>query len=177
MKLMSYFEVRELLLIFLFALASAMLNTYLPIKAFTEYLGIPGPAAGMALFGGFIFVFWVALAHAIIKKRYAGIVTSLLISSFCLLINPWYGVISPIWFGIYGVIALLSMGIFVELTGAKRITGGGAGNLACLVITWIAIGIHAGVWTQPKWAPILILAAFVSGCLGSLMAYWVAKVV
>ncbi|MCK4476552.1 MAG: hypothetical protein KAU16_07475 [Methanophagales archaeon] len=175
----AYFDVYELGMIALCAFASAMLNTYLPIKTFTEYLSIPGPAAGMALLGGFIFVFWVALAHAIIKKRYAGIVTSLLIASFCLLIAPWYGVVSPIWFGVYGVIALLSMGIFVELTGAKSgfrgVIGGGIGNLACLGITWVAIGVHAGVWVPPKYVPILILAAFISGCVGSLIAHLIAK--
>lgn len=176
----SYFKIYELSLILLFALASAMLNTYLPIKSFTAVFKIPGPAAGMAFLGGFIFVFWVALAYDIIRKRYAGIITSMLIAAFCLLIYPWYGVVSPIWFGIYGVIALLSVGIFVELTGAKsgfrRVTGGGVGNLACLVITWTAIGVHAGVWVPPKYAPILMLAAFVSGSVGSLIAYWLAKV-
>ena len=177
----SYFDVYELGTIALFALGSALLNTYLPIKAFTQWLGVPGPAAGMALLGGFIFVFWVALAHAIIKKKYAGIVTSLLIASFCLLIAPWYGIVSPIWFGVYGVIALLSMGIFVELTASeskfkfRSVTGGGLGNVACLGITWVAIGVHAGVWAPPKYVPILILAAFVSGCVGSLMAYWITK--
>jgi hypothetical protein len=176
----SYFDVYELGMIALCAFASAMLNTYLPIKAFTQWLGIPGPAAGMALLGGFIFVFWVVLAHAIIKKKYAGVATSLLIASFCLLITPWYGVISPPWFGVYGIIALLSMGIFVELAGSKSkfrgVTGGGLGNLACLGITWIAIGVYAGVWVPPKLAPILILAAFISGSVGSLIALWITKV-
>jgi len=177
----SYFDVYELGMIALCAFASALLNTYLPIKAFTEYLGIPGPAAGMALLGGFIFVFWVTLAHAIIKKKYAGITTSLLIASFCLLIAPWYGIISPPWFGVYGVIALLSIGIFVELTASESkskfrgVTGGGLGNLACLWLTWIAIGVHAGVWVPPKYAPILILSAFISGSIGSLIALWITK--
>ena len=186
MNLKSYFEVYELSLILLFALASAMLNTYLPIKAFTQWLGVPGPAAGMAFLGGFIFVFWVALAYVIIKKRYAGIVTSLLIASFCIIITPWYGIVSPIWFGIYAIVALLSMGIIVELmasasksksksrVGGVTVTGGGLGNVACLGITWIAIGVHAGVWVPSKWAPILILGAFVSGCAGSLMAYFLS---
>ena len=186
MNLKSYFEVYELSLMLLFALGSAMLNTYLPIKAFTQWLGVPGPAAGMAFLGGFIFVFWVALAYVIIKKRYAGIVTSLLIASFCIIITPWYGIVSPIWFGIYAIVALLSMGIIVELmasasksksksrVGSVTVTGGGLGNVACLVITWIAIGVHAGVWIPSKWAPILILGAFVSGCVGSLMAYFLS---
>ncbi|MCD6210059.1 MAG: hypothetical protein J7J01_04070 [Methanophagales archaeon] len=186
MNLKSYFEVYELSLMLLFALGSAMLNTYLPIKAFTQWLGVPGPAAGMAFLGGFIFVFWVALAYVIIKKRYAGIVTSLLIASFCIIITPWYGIVSPIWFGIYAIVALLSMGSIVELmasasksksksrVGGVTVTGGGLGNVACLVITWIGIGVHAGVWIPSKWAPILILGAFVSGCAGSLMAYFLS---
>jgi len=178
----TYFDVYELGTIALFALGSALLNTYLPIKAFTQWLGVPGPAAGMALLGGFIFVFWVALAQAIIRKRYAGIVTALLTASFCLLIAPWYGIVSPIWFGVYAIVALLSMGIFVELTASesskskfRSVTRGGLGNVACLGITWVAIGVHAGAWAPPKYVPILILAAFVSGCVGSLMAYWIAK--
>ena len=190
MNLKSYFEVYELSLMLLFALGSAMLNTYLSIKAFTQWLGVPGPAAGMAFLGGFIFVFWVALAYVIIKKRYAGIVTSLLIASFCIIITPWYGIVSPIWFGIYAIVALLSMGSIVELmasasksksksksksrVGGVTVTGGGLGNVACLAITWIAIGVHAGVWIPSKWAPILILGAFVSGCAGSLMAYFLS---
>jgi len=175
----AYFKVYEFSLILLFALASAMLNTYLPIKTFSQWLGIPGPAAGMAFLGGFIFVFWVALAHAMIKRRYAGIITALFIAAFCLLIHPWYEIVSPPWFGIYGVIALLLMGLFVELIGSKSkfrvATGGGLGNLACLGITWLAIGIHVGVWIPSKWAPVLMLAAFVSGGVGSLIACWIAK--
>ena len=178
----SYFDVYELGMIALCAFASAMLNTYLPIKTFMEYLGIPGPAAGMALLGGLIFVFWVALAHAIIKKKYAGIVTALLTASFCLLIAPWYGIVSPIWFGVYAIVALLSMAVFVELTASessksrfRSVTGGGLGNVACLGITWVAIGVHAGMWAPPKYVPILILAAFVSGCVGSLVAHLIAK--
>ena len=174
-----YFDAYDLTMMVLFAFASALLNTYLPIKFFTEYLGIPGPAAGMALLGGFIFVFWAALARAIIKKKYVAIVTSLLIASFCMLIAPWYGIVSPIWFGVYGIIALLLMGFFVDLTWSEskfRVGfGGGLGNLACLGITWIAIGVHIGVWASPEFAPSLGLAAFISGFIGALIAYWVSK--
>ena len=131
----------------------------------------------------------------IIKKRYAGIVTALLIASFCIIITPWYGIVSPIWFGGYAIAALVSMGIIVELTATASasksktksksrsrvrvvaVTGGGLGNVACLGITWIAIGVHAGVWVPSKWAPILILGAFVSGCVGSLMAYFLSLLV
>ncbi len=181
MKVESYFRTYELSLIFMFALASAVLNTYLPIKSITAFLGIPGPAAGMAFLGGFIFVFWVALAHDVIRKRYAGIITSMLIAAFCMLIYPWYGVVSPPWFGIYGVIALVLMGIIVEAAAStseskyRGVIGGGTGNAVCLGITWFAIGVHTGIWIPPKWAPVLIASAFGSGCVGSLIAYQVTK--
>lgn len=101
----------DLTMMVLFAFVSALLNTYLAIKTFTGYFGIPGPAAGMALLGGFI-----------------------------------YGIVSPIWFGVYGIIALLLMGFFVDLTWSEskfRVgLGGGLGNLACLEVTWIASGFQ-----------------------------------
>lgn len=68
------------------------------------------------------------------------------------------------------------MELTASKSGFREVTGGGLGNLACLGITWIAIGVHAGVWVPSKFAPILMLAAFISGCVGSLIAYWIAKV-
>ena len=173
MEKKSYFTLREWAIIASLALASALMNTYLPIKDITEYFGVPGPAAGMALFGGVIFVLWVYLACRIIKKKYAGIITSVLIACTCLLIRPWYGIVDPSWFSIYGIIGLLSMGIIVELMETRfsrwSIFGGGLGNLSCLVITWLAIGFHTDVWIALKASPFLILCAFVSGSIGVLI--------
>ena len=180
MKAKSYFTSREWLVIILFVLASVLLNTYLPIKSITDYLGIPGPAAGMALFGGVIFVLWIYLARRIIRKKYSGIITSLLIASICLLLRPWYGVVSPAWFGIYAVIGLLSMGVIVELTERGSfwwgIAGGGLGNLACLVVTWLAIGVHFSIWIPAEVAPFLILGAIISGGIGVLIAREIMRI-
>ena len=143
MERKSYFTLREWTIIVALALASALMNTYLPIKGVMEYFDIPGPAAGMALFGGIIFVLWICLAHQITKKKYAGIITAVFIASVCLLLRPWYGVVEPSWFSIYGIIGLLCVGVIVELMEARSsrwsIFGGGLGNLSCLVITWLAI--------------------------------------
>jgi hypothetical protein len=175
MKRKSYFTLPEGVIIILLALASASINVYLPIKSIVKYFGIPGPAAGMALFGGIIFVLWMSLACRIIKKKYTGIISSVFIASFCLLIHPWYGIVSPAWFGIYAFAGLLCMGVIVELMDFKSrrlaIIGGGLGNLSCLIITWLAIGIHTSVWIPLEFALFLIFGAIISGSLGVLLAH------
>ena len=177
----SYFSLFEWATIIILALASALINAYLPIKSITEYFGIPGPAAGMALFGGVIFVLWIGLACQITRKKYSGIITSVLIASVCLLIHPWYGVVEPAWFSIYAIAALLCMGVIIELTESKSswlaILGGGLGNLSCLVITWLAIGFHTSVWIPAEFAPFLILAAIVSGGIGVLLAPGISQLI
>ena len=174
MKTKSYFSLFEWAIIIILALASGLINSYLPIKSITEHIGIPGPAAGMALFGGLIFVLWISLACQITKKKYSGIITSVFIASFCLLIHPWYGVVEPVWFSIYGIAGLLCLGVVIELTGSRSswlaILGGGLGNLSCLAITWLAIGFHTGIWIPSEFAPLLIFGAIVSGSAGVLLA-------
>lgn len=152
------------------ASSSALVNGYLPIKSITQSLDIPGPAAGMALLGGVIFVFWIALAYKVIHKKYSAVVTALLVASFCLLMHPWYGVVVPGWFGVYAIIALLFMGLSIELI-KKRFVNGGVGNVLCLIITWIAIGVHTGIWIESVSAPVMvIIAGFISGCVGVFLA-------
>lgn len=179
MEIKSYFTVSEWIIIVLLALVSALINTFVPIKNIVEYFGILVPAAGMALFGGFIFVLWISLACRLIKKKYSGIITSVFIASFCLLIYPWYGVVSPMWFSIYGIVGLLSMGILIELTYSRSpwlaILGGGLGNLTCLVITWVAIGIHTDTWIPLDFGLILMFAALISGSAGILLVYGIHK--
>lgn len=175
MRKKSYFTLKEWLIIVLLAAVGALINSYLPIKNITQNLDIPGPAAGMALFGGIIFVLWVSLSHQITGKKYSGIITSVLIAAFCLFINPWYGVVEPVWFSIYGIVGLICLGVIIELTGFRslwlRTLGGGLGNLACLVITWMAIGFHTDTWVPASFAPLLILGAIISGAIGIWLAY------
>lgn len=173
MKSKSYFTLREWTIIISLALVSALINTYVPIKSITGHFGIPGPAAGMALLGGVIFVLWISLAHQITGKKYSGIVTSVIIASIYLFIHPWYGVISPSWFSLYGIVGLGCMGAIIELMSKsywRCIIGGGLGNLCCLVITWAAIGFHADTWIPKEWAPFLVLGAIISGGIGALLA-------
>jgi hypothetical protein len=179
MEIKSYFTLSEWVIIILLAVVSALLNTYIPIKSIIEYFCIPGPAAGMALFGGIIFVLWISLARRTIKKKSSGIITSVFIASFCLLIRPWYGILSPIWFSIYGILGLLSMGILIEFTDSRSfwlaMLGGGLGNVICLVITWLAIGIHTDTWIPLESGFMLMLVALISGGVGILLAYGINK--
>jgi hypothetical protein len=167
----SYFSLYEWLMIVVFALCGALMNAYLPMKALAEGLNIPGPAAGMGMLGGFIFVVWVSLGHRFTGKRYAGLIVAVLLASFCLFLRPWYGVISPSWFSIYGILALFVLGFWVEfLQGKWAVVGGGLGNLFCLGITWLALGFHLHVWAPARFVPLLLLAAFLSGAVGVLVA-------
>ena len=175
----SYFTLREWAIIVSAALISALINTYLPVKNITEQLGIPGPAAGMALFGGFIFVIWISLAR-LLTKKYGGIVTSIIIAAICLFIRPWYGVVGPSWFGLYGIVGLGCMGAIIELMSMSYwwgVIGGGLGNLCCLLITWLSIGFHADSWVPKEWAPFLVLGAIVSGSIGVLIAQGIGRVI
>jgi len=180
MKNKSYFTLREWTIIISLALVSALINTYIPIRSITQYLRIPGPAAGMALLGGVIFVLWISLARQITGKKYSGIVTSVIIASICLFIHPWYGVVSPSWFSLYGIVGLGCMGAIIELMSRsywRSIIGGGLGSLSCLLITWLAIGFHAGTWVPKEWAPFLILGAITSGGIGVLIGQGITRMI
>jgi len=171
----SYFNLTEWGIILLMALVSALINIYIPVKAITQGLNIPGPAAGMALFGGLIFVLWASLSRKITRKKYAGLTTAVIIACFCLFVQPWYGVTSPSWFSVYGILSLFALGLWIELLQGKwAIVGGGLGNLSCLVVTWLALGFHPHVWVPARFAPFLLLAAFISGMVGELLAQGIA---
>ncbi|VUT28295.1 MAG: hypothetical protein SYNGOMJ08_00864 [Candidatus Syntrophoarchaeum sp. GoM_oil] len=175
-----YFKLHELGIIIGCAGVSFLLNTQLPIQRILTSLGIPGPAAGIAVFGGFLFVIWIFLAYRLVEKNFAGIATAIFIPAFCLMIGPWYGVTEPPWFGIYGIGAFLLMGLLIELlfkiggwTGV--ILGGGLGNLTCILVTWAAIGYHTGILPTISALPILAAFAIFSGALGSVVAELIYK--
>ena len=165
---MVRYSTREICLMFVCASISCLINTY-PIKAILSNLNINAPALGMAIFGGFVFVFWISLAYKIVNKPYSGVFTSLLVVSLCLLISPWYGVVKPEWFGIYGIIAFFAMGVLIEKLN------GGFGNLACLLITWFALIIHANVKIPLNIGILLAIISFISGFAGDKCASFMVK--
>ncbi|MDY6917777.1 MAG: hypothetical protein SVP26_07500 [Chloroflexota bacterium] len=177
----SYFGLREWAILIAMAVASALVHTLIPWKSITDSLGIPGPAAGMAVFGGLIFVLWICLARRLTGRAYSAIVVSILIAAICLLVAPWYGITSPAWFSVFGILALLSTGIIVELTQSRSswagAVGGGLGNLSCLAVTWLAIGFQVDTWV-PLWvAPLLVVGAVVSGGVGVWLAQGITQIV
>ena len=194
-------DVYEVGIMMLLAFLSALMNAYLPLKDTTSHFGLPGPAAGIAFFGGFTFVFWIFLAIEIIGRRLAAVVTALFTASFCMFLSPlWFGITSPPWFGAYGVLSLLSIAFFAELSTIPLHSGkstsseaccvaggfaerskvcrsifGGFGNLSCLVISWLIIGYHTSTWIPPLYAPIYSIFAFISGFVGALLAHIVSS--
>ncbi len=171
----SYFGPVEWLVIIFMGLLGALLNVYLPIKAMAQALNIPGPAAGMALLGGFIFVLWVCLGRRLTGKKWAGVITAVLIACICLFLRPWYGITSPSWFSIYGIVSLFILGLCVELfRGRREAIGGGLGNFLCLGTTWLAIGFHTHTWPRAEFIPLLLVASFISGMVGAIIAGGIA---
>ena len=160
-------ELRKLSLAFCSAFCSFLINIY-PIKSILNALVFKVPFLGLALLGGFVFVFWISLSYRMLGKNY-GIITALLIASLCLLISPWYGITSPEWFGVYGLISFFLMGFLTE-----RLNGG-FGNTVCLLINWLALGYHHNIWVQTDLGIALIAISFISGFVGDKLASIIVK--
>ena len=172
----SYFDLEEWSAIVLLALGGTLFNLYLPFKAMAEGLDLPGPAAGTAIFGGLMFVVWISLGRKFTKKRCGGITVAVLLASFSILLRPWYGIISPSFFSIYGIVALFVLGLWIEVfRGRLELIGGGLGNLSCLGITWLAFGIHLDRWPPSEYVPLLLSSSFLSGIAGVLLARFIEK--
>ncbi len=168
--------IKNLLTIFVCAGVSVTINLTIPMKHILNSLGIFGPAGGIILFGGFIFVLWITLAYLTTGcKRLSGVSTAILIPAFCMLVSPWYGIVDPSWLGIYGIIAFLVMGLIIEISCKPKLSfaslggGGGVANLSCLTVTWLAIGFHVHIWPSTNFLPLYLVIAFVSGTVGALI--------
>lgn len=92
------------------------------------------------------------------------------------LLEETHVVTSPSWSSVYGILALFALGLWVELLQGRWV-GGGLGNLFCLGITWLAFGFHFNVWVPAKFAPLLLLASFLSGVVGVSLAQVVGRLV
>jgi hypothetical protein len=139
------------------------LLTYLKLKPVLEaVIPLNAPFKNISVLGGFLVVFWVVLAYRVCGRGY-GIVTALLSVSFCLFVSPWYGVVDPYWFSVVGFASFLLLGLLTEYIN------GGAGNLACIALNWIA-AIYAGIVKMSPDMIVLGVVAFVSGYVGDLTA-------
>ncbi len=141
---------------FMFSSASYFLNLAIPARSLA-FTGVP--FAAWSILSGFTNVFWVSLAHKLLGKGY-GVLTAVIASSLILLQGSWFGISYPPWYGAYGVLSYVVMGVLTEFVN------GGLGNLACAVINWVALGITFGVW--PSYSVVIIASAtYVTGWLGS----------
>jgi len=151
-------EALKLGVVFAFATASTLLSYLTPSGSLAKLLHLDTiPCLGLGLLAGPLYVLWVSLAYRVCGSWH-GVLTALLVSSFILFKSTWYGVSSPSWFGVYGLLSFIALGVLTEKVN------GGVASIACLVINWIALGIHVGVWPKPIYTALLVLlATFLSG--------------
>ncbi len=160
----------KLLIFILCSYASFSLLVYVDVKSLVDKIPATVPFKSLAIFGGFFVVFWVVLSYRLCGKWY-GVITALLAVSMCLLVSPWFGVIKPDWFSIFGIISFFALGILTETTN------GGFGNLACMLINWgAAYAFHVAPVTLFGLITMSI-AAFISGLVGDLIGRKVADIV
>ncbi len=162
-------EVYELVGIFTIAFLSYMLSYLIPSGSVGRVLGINVPCLGLALFGGIIYVFWISLAKEVFGK-WRGVIVSALTVSFLLISEPWYGVTTPYYFGIFGFISFIAMGLLTE------ILNGGFGIVSCVLINWFAFVFFKGISLSASVATALIVVSFIVGYVFDKLAKKVPKI-
>ncbi|OYT35311.1 hypothetical protein B6U96_10795 [Archaeoglobales archaeon ex4484_92] len=162
-------EILKLSASFGLALISFLAFATYPARFLSKIIGIENvPFLGIAVLGGFLFVFWVSLAYRILGRNY-GILTAVFIASISLLVTPWFGIVDPPWFGIFGIISFAVLGFLTEKIN------GGVGNSACLAINWIALAAFYPIFPPLKLAFVFLVVSFFSGLLGDVLAGIVSR--
>ena len=143
---------------------SFTLLVYVDVKQFVDRIPLTVPFKSLAVFGGFFVVLWVAMAREICGKGF-GTLTAVLSASLCLLVSPWFGIVRPEWFSVFGILSFLLLGIGTDYFN------GGIGNLSCMLVNWIG----AYLFDVAKITPLGVMAmgtiAFVSGYMGDVLAH------
>ena len=154
----------------IFVAISMWLSILSPSGTFARLLHITTiPCLGLGLLAGPLYILWISLAYRICGPWH-GVITSIFISSFMLLSGPWYGVTDPSWFGLYGLISFIALGLLTE-----RVNGGLA-SVVCLIINWLGLGIHTGIWPKPLLMTCLVLVTtFFSGLVFDKLASIIAS--
>lgn len=165
------FSAWEKLLIFIAcSYASFTLLIYLNVKSLVDQIPVTVPFKSLAVFGGFFVIFWVVLSYRLCGKWY-GVFTALLTVSMCLLVSPWFGIIRPEWFSVFGLISFTVLGF------ATEISNGGIGNLLCMLINWGAAYMFHVASITLIGVLIMSAVAFVSGYIGDMLGKKVAKII
>jgi len=163
-------EVYRFVGVFLLATISLTLSYFSPFGNLSELLNIRTiPCLGLGILSGVFYIFWIALAREIYGKGW-GFVVSVLIVSFLLLAGPWYGVVEPQYFGVFGFLSFALMGI------ATDFINGGVGSIICLLVNWIAFGYFKGFFPKPILLAVLtLIVTFISGFSFDMLAKIVKK--
>ena len=201
----AHFNFRELSILISLALASALpwsIFTIAPprlsnfqLYSYGMYFSASSLLSkpGIASFGGFFVIFWAALAHRIIRKKYAAIITSLFAASFVLLIDyqdysvwsanelPWHAILGIVGFSMIGLL----MESKVSSSISKTMVRGGLGSLSFFLLdgtlppfSWAYLGTNIDYWLYPNYLvfwSLYVLRSFVLGCMGVYLASLVAK--
>ena len=162
-------EIIKLGMTIIFAAISMWLSILLPSGTLARLLHVTTiPCLGLGLLAGPLYVLWISLAYRICGPWH-GVITSIFTSSLMLLSGPWYGVTDPSWFGLYGLISFIMLGLLTE-----RVNGGLA-SMICLIINWLGLGIHTGIWPKPLHITCLVLViTFFSGLVFDKLASIIA---
>lgn len=158
-------ELYKLAGIFVLAFISIVLSYFMPSGYFSKLANIKNiPCLGLGIFSGVLYIFWIALAREMYGRGY-GILVSAIIVSLLLINGPWYGVVDPPYFGVFGFLSFILMGI------ATDFINGGVGSVLCLITNWIAFGYFKNVY--PKSFPLAVLTisiTFFSGFIFDFLA-------
>jgi len=139
------------------AIACIILSYFFPTHSVSRVLGIEDvPCLGLGLLSGVLYVFWIALAREMYGKGWGTVVSALTVS-ILLLNGPWYGVVNPPYFGVFGFVSFIAMGLLTDFVN------GGLGSVVCLLINWLAFWVFRGIHAPLLMAFIVIVGAFISG--------------
>ena len=162
-------EIVKYLGVVMLSVAGLMMSYFFPTHTVSKALGIEGvPCLGLGLLSGILYVFWIALARELFGRGW-GVAVSVLTVSLLLLNGPWYGVVNPPYFGAFGFVSFLLMGVLTDFVN------GGVGSLACLLVNWIAFYVFRGVHAPLTIGIAVLVATFVSGYVFDVLAKKVAE--
>ncbi|NPB00517.1 MAG: hypothetical protein GXO10_03990 [Crenarchaeota archaeon] len=152
------------------AYASFLLTMYINVKPVLDSV-IPFrvPFKIIPVLGGFWYVLWISLAYRLAGRWY-GVITAILIVSFCLIASTWFGIPSAP-FSVVGFISFLLLGILTEKVN------GGVGNLVCAGVNWLGYYVLFHAKMDPLGVLVLLIVAFLSGLAGDYVGRAVAKAI
>jgi len=124
-------------------------------------LHLPGPGAGQAILGGFLYVMWAVLAYGVTQKRGSALVTSI----FMGIVGIFTGM-GPLT-GFPVLVMYLAAGLVCEIgllvPKGRYIIASALAVLIQFLVFISLMGYVNGQWLIMSWIPIFAIAGIVSG--------------